>query len=74
MENVENINVEIAINQYKKHLEAVKKYQKENPEKMSEKAKKYYANKKLSNPEAYIKMLEVKKEQYRLKKLKNNLV
>lgn len=75
METVENINVNIAINQYKKHLEAVKKYQKNNPDKMSEKAKKYYANKKLTNPDAYLKMLEEKKEKYKIKKQqKNNIV
>ena len=63
------INVDAAINQYKKHLEAVKKYQKDHPDKMSEKAKRYYENKKLSNPEAYKLMLEKKKEQYKNKKL-----
>lgn len=72
---MENINIETAINQYKKHLVSVKKYQKEHPDKMSEKAKRYYKNVKESNPEAYMKMLEKKKEQYKLKKLqKNNIV
>ena len=63
------INIDAAINQYKKHLEAVKKYQQKNPDKMSEKARRYYENKKLSNPEAYKQMLEKKKEQYKNKKL-----
>jgi hypothetical protein len=66
---MEQINVEIAINQYKKHLEAVKRYQKENPDKMSIKAKRYYENKKTSNPEAYKQMLDKKKEQYKNRKL-----
>jgi hypothetical protein len=66
---MENINIELAVKQYKKHLEAVKKYQKEHPEKMSEKAKKYYQNLKVSNPDAYKKMLDIKKEKYKLRKL-----
>ncbi len=68
---IKEVNINVAINHYMKHLEAVKKYQKNNPDKMSEKAKKCYANKKLTNPEAYKKMLEHKKEQYKLKKFKN---
>ena len=71
---MEQINIQTAINQYKKHLEAVKKYQKENPEKMSAKAKKHYQNKKESNPEAYKQMLLLKKEQYRIKKEQKNII
>jgi hypothetical protein len=69
---METVNLESAIKLYKRHLEYVKKYQKENPELMSIKAKRYYENKKTVNPEAYKKMLEHKKEQYKLKKLKKN--
>jgi len=69
--NMDNINIEIAVKQYKKHLEAVKKYQKEHPEKMSEKAKKYYKNIKESNPEAYKRMLDIKRSKYKLKKLQS---
>jgi len=71
---MEQINIETAINQYKRHLEAVKKYQKENPEKMSIKAKKHYLNKKESNPEAYRRMLDMKKEQYKIKKQQKNII
>jgi hypothetical protein len=73
IENFENINISSAIRLYKKHQEAVKKYQQENPAKMKEKAKRYYDKLKESNPEQYKSMLEKKKEQYRQKKeLKNN--
>jgi hypothetical protein len=73
IENFENININSAIRLYKKHQEAVKKYQQENPAKMKEKAKRYYDKLKESNPEQYKSMLEKKKEQYRQKKeLKSN--
>jgi len=73
IENFENININSAIRLYKKHQEAVKKYQQENPAKMKEKAKRYYDKLKESNPEQYKSMLEKKKEQYRQKKeFKNN--
>ena len=71
---METINIETAINQYKRHLEAVKKYQKENPEKMSIKAKKHYQNYKNSNPEAYKQMLEKMKEQYQIRKQQKNII
>ena len=75
IENFENININSAIRLYKKHQEAVKKYQQENPIKMKEKAKRYYNKLKDSNPEQYKIMLEKKKEQYQQKKaLKNNII
>ena len=46
IENFENININSAIRLYKKHQEAVKKYQQENPYKMKEKAKRYYEKRK----------------------------
>ena len=69
-ENTENININSAIRLYKRHLNAVKKYQKENPGKMKIKSQKYYERQKENNPEQYKLMLEKKKEQYKLKKIK----
>ena len=72
IENSDNININCAIRLYKKHLNAVKKYQQENPDKMKEKAKRYYEKKKETNPEQYKNMLEKKKQQYQLKKAFKN--
>ena len=74
IENFENININSAIRLYKKHQEAVKKYQQENPVKMKEKDKRYYNKLKEANLEQYKNMLEKKKEQYQQKKaLKQSL-
>ena len=69
------INIDLAIKQYKNHLECVKKYQKNNPDKMSIKAKRYYEKLKESNHDKYAAMLEKKRLQYQQKKaLKNKII
>ena len=49
---------------YKKHLECVKAYQKNNPEKMREKCKKYLERIKDQRPERYEEFLQQKKDYY----------
>ena len=69
----EDIIINKAINQYKKHLYAVSSYQKNNKEKISIKNRRNYMRIKEDNPEKYKAMLEMKKIKYQqLKALKQN--
>ena len=72
-ETNENIIINKAINQYKKHLYDVSSYQKNNKEKISIKNRRNYMRIKEDNPEKYKAMLEMKKIKYQQRKeLKQN--
>jgi hypothetical protein len=57
-------NMTPAERMYKKHLQIVSNYQKNNPEKVKEKNKKYNEKLKNENPEKYQELLQKKKEYY----------
>lgn len=65
-------NLSPAEKYYKRHLNDVLVYQKKNPEKMREKAKRFYDNLKINNHEKYLEKLnknnERAKERYYKKK------
>lgn len=50
---------------YKRHLQIVHKYQKNNPDKIKENNKKYNEKLKNENPEKYQELLQKKKEYYK---------
>jgi hypothetical protein len=50
--------------QYEKHLERVKQYQKNNPEKVKEKQSRYYTKLKQEFPDKYWDMINKKRQYY----------
>ena len=67
--NMENINIEVAVRQYLKNKERVIKYNKEHPEKCRIRQKKYYDKMKSEEPDKYKAMLEKKRLNYQAKKI-----
>ena len=68
--NNQNINVNVAVNQYIKQKKRVIEYNKQHPEKLKVWQKTYYTNIK-ANPVKYKAMLDKKREQYKMKKSLN---
>ena len=73
MENNTPETINIALTQYFKNIDRVKKYNKEHPDKCRVRQKRNYDKMKIEHPEKYNDMLLKKKQYYLLKKtiLKN---
>jgi hypothetical protein len=67
----EQVNNEVAVNFYKKHLVRMREYNKRNPEIINKRSREFFQKIK-AEPEKYKHKLDKKKQYYKLKKMKSN--
>ena len=69
-----DINIESAIKSYMRQRQAIRNWNKKNPDKQKAYSKTNYDKMKNNNPEKYKAMLQRKKENYIKRKLENDAV